>query len=460
MSHAIIGGVMFFMGLFVMLFASSLIRLEQRLLHGVRNERRYARNREAIVTRVLGVAIALAGFYVLSAFGIEIGKPGRDHILANDPVVVIHADEGIAADTVSASLALKESVAEPVLCRATGVVVGIVLHDVKTTFSYGFKRLTSQERVTESTLFEIGSITKVFTCTLLSQLVLDGEVALDTSLDEIFQEFEKGDGNGAGEITLKELATHTSGLPRLPTNMFTLKSLLTFEAVRNPYKRYGTHELWHFLQAYESNGDTGGEYVYSNLGMGILGLALSRRLQQDYAQAIRGRTCEPLGLFDTGVGESCREGMQIAQAYQGIYCVGPMAVAFPVDIWSFDAPMVGAGGLLSNGKDMLEFVSLCVRPPNNALGAALRATQKPLHTMSPSSGIGLGWHINALDAEDGREVIWHNGQTGGHSGFVGFIADDHVGVVILANGRVSLESVGFQLLEYLVSECNWAGWGE
>src|SRR5208283_4407870 len=114
------------------------------------------------------------------------------------------------------------------------------------------------------TVFEIGSITKVFTALLLADMAQRGEVALTDPVSKYLPKGVKMPGRNGHAIMLQDLATHTSGLPRLPSNMKPKDFM-------NPYADYTPELLYQFLSSYELPRDPGSKWEYSNLGAGLLG---------------------------------------------------------------------------------------------------------------------------------------------------------------------------------------------
>jgi CubicO group peptidase (beta-lactamase class C family) len=149
-----------------------------------------------------------------------------------------------------------------------GIVVGVVKDGEIRIWSYGQRVLGLSEKPAGDTYFEIGSLTKTFTSTLLALEATQGRVQLSDKVKRFLPELDGMDG---GEITLEELATHTSGLPRLPENLNPKDPL-------DPYRDYGETELLQYLKSFKRSGLGSYPYVYSNLGFGLLGYILSQRL--------------------------------------------------------------------------------------------------------------------------------------------------------------------------------------
>ena len=248
-------------------------------------------------------------------------------------------------------------------------------------------------------------------------MVQRGEVALTDPVAKYLPPGVKMPERGGRSITLEDLATHTSGLPRLPTN-------LTPKDPANPYADYSVEQLYQFLSSYTLPRDIGTKYEYSNLGGGLLGHVLARRGGMEYEALVRTRILDPLGMSSTGITLSPDMKQRMA--------VGHNDKLDPVPNW--DLPTLGgAGALRSSANDLLTFLSAELGYTNTPLApamAAMLAVRRP--TGSPGLEIGLAWHI-FIRKSDGNEIVWHNGGTGGFRSFVGFDKKRRVGVAVLSN---------------------------
>jgi serine-type D-Ala-D-Ala carboxypeptidase/endopeptidase len=178
--------------------------------------------------------------------------------------------------------------------QSIGIVVGVIGPEERKVIAHGHLEKGDPRLLNGDTIFEIGSATKVFTSLLLADMVQHGEVALDDSVTQYlapsFFPVRIPKRNGRC-ITLIDLATHTSGLPRLPA--------MSPKNRDNPYADYSVQQLYQFLDAYQLTRDIGSQYEYSNLGGGLLGHVLARRAGMDYESLVRSRICGPLGMNST-----------------------------------------------------------------------------------------------------------------------------------------------------------------
>ena len=254
------------------------------------------------------------------------------------------------------------------------------------------------------TVFQIGSVTKAVTGLLLADMAERGQVLLSDPASKYLQ------GAPPGRVTLLDLATHTSGLPRLPPG------LLRYALLR-PGDPYAWYPAGAFVRAARRSLATAAgqqPYLYSNYGFGLLGYLLSQAVEAPYPKLAEQRVCGALGMSATTFD---------ATPVQG-YCGGR-----PVGPWHMGV-LSAAGGLHSTATDLARLLAACLAPETTDLSAAVCAALTPRVTTSPKAEIGLAWH-HAL--RDGKRVIWHNGMTGGFSAMVALNPARRAGAVVLAN---------------------------
>jgi serine-type D-Ala-D-Ala carboxypeptidase/endopeptidase len=313
--------------------------------------------------------------------------------------------------------------------QGVGIVVGILDEKGRRIIAYGKTAREQGRDVDGDTLFEIGSITKVFTSLVLADMVQHGEVKLDDPISKFLPPSVKVPSRDGREITLVDLATHTSGLPLIPDN-------LDPRDPRNPYADYTVEQLYEFLSRYSLPRDIGSKYEYSNLGDGLLGHLLALKAGTNYEALVKQRICGPLEMSDTCI--------TLSSGQRGRFAHGHDLQGEPVP--NFDLPaLAGAGALRSTANDLLKFVAANIGLTKSPLQSAMELAQKPRHDAGlPYMRIGLGWHIASKYDE---ELVWHNGMTGGYHAFIGFDRKKQLGVVVLANSLNSIDDIGFHLLE-------------
>ena len=278
-----------------------------------------------------------------------------------------------------------------------------------------------------NTVFEIGSVSKTFTALLLADMQVRGQVKLDDAVATLLPTYTIPQYQGRA-ITLLDLASQTSALPRLPANLMPKQP-------DNPYADYTENNLRDFLRGYQLTRAPGAKYEYSNLGFGLLGQALSTRAGKSYAELVQERIAKPLGMADTGIA--------LTTTMQGNLATGHDGQGKPAANW--DMPILaGAGALRSSAQDILRYLQAHMHSKDVKVPAGLQLVQQPQRpTGMPGLQIGLAWHVQSVR---GQTVVWHNGMTGGYASFIGFTADGQRGVVVLANASVSVDDIGMTAL--------------
>src|SRR6185437_4701328 len=280
----------------------------------------------------------------------------------------------VLAATRSATL-LPARVEHAITARITAgeypsMVVAVV--DGDRSHVYAFGKLDSGKGPDADTLFQIGSVTKTFTATLLADAVEKGEVKLDTAVADLLPGFTIPSRNGKA-ITLGELAMQDSGLPRLPSNMQRAN-------LPDPYAEYDAAKLKAFLADYQLTRDPGVKYEYSNLGLGLLGYALARHAGTSYPKLLQSRIFEPLGM--TATSATLREPLDPRWA------PGHDEQGKPAQPWHLDV-LAGAGAINSTGADMLRYLKANMGRGNGALMEAMKFAHEPRHAVSGDERIGL-----------------------------------------------------------------------
>jgi D-alanyl-D-alanine-carboxypeptidase/D-alanyl-D-alanine-endopeptidase len=283
------------------------------------------------------------------------------------------------------------------------------------------------------TVFQIGSLTKVFTTLALAAAVTRGELTLDTPVDDLLP--ASSSPVPQPPITLGHLATHSSGLPRLPPGVL----LRGLRQRSDPYRGFGGEDLLAGYGKARSGARPGRRFRYSNFGAALLGEALARHAGTSWDRLVAEEVTDPLGLTDTVTG--VRPDQRVRRA------AGHSARQRPVPDWDL-AAVAPAGGLWSSAHDVLTFLRTHLELEGSAMPEALRLVQEPRFRASRWLQLGLGWMITPLKTS-GRTVVWHNGGTGGFSSFAGFTPGTGAGVVVLSDTARSVDRVGMDLLEAL-----------
>ncbi|NOJ38693.1 serine hydrolase [Bradyrhizobium australiense] len=264
------------------------------------------------------------------------------------------------------------------------------------------------------TIFEIGSITKVFTALVFADMVLRGELAPDDPAAKYLPAgIRMPDFEGA-PITLMDLATYTSGLPRMPSN-FAPKDW------SNPYIDYTAERLYDYLSNHKLGHKPGKHYEYANLGFGLLGHILERRAGKSYEELVVSRICAPLGMEDTRIALSSSMQQRLAR--------GHSAALAPVGNWDFSV-LAGAGAFRSTANDLMKFLRMCMNPADGPVAAALKMTLSERRPSAEERDVALGWFVWS---RFGDELIWKSGGTGGYATFIGYSTKTRRNCILLSN---------------------------
>jgi CubicO group peptidase (beta-lactamase class C family) len=307
--------------------------------------------------------------------------------------------------------------------KHAGVVVGIINGDNRWVVAYGRKWLGSNTPPNADTVYEIGSITKTFTAIALAALAAKGRVSLSDPVGKFLPASVRVPSYQGKKITLENLAVHTSGLPRMPDNFVDVGA--------NPYAAYGSDRACKFLSKCRLKSAPGAKCEYSNFGMGLLGLALSRSRGTSYESMISDLVIGPLGLKDTTITLSPNQRARLAPGYS-LEEKGKSIKLVPAANWTMQDCFAGAGALRSTANDMLTYVAANLGLTRTPLDEILQSTHKARFRQSNESSVGLAWQILTF-AKDEPNIIWHNGGTAGYSSFIGFCKERKIGVVALAN---------------------------
>ena len=369
-----------------------------------------------------------------------------------------------------------ESTVEPIIAPWTAkkahinLVIGVIQRGNRWIKGWGAIRSPESNQIhppDDRTVYEIGSVTKVFTTTLLSLLVERGELKLATPVNQLGPVYQRL----PDAVTLESLATHTSGLPRLPSNLT--------ESIRqdqqNPYAAYSLDDLHEYLKSFVSNpGKTVGTVSYSNLCVVLLGHILAEQLGQSYEEAVIEHICDPLGLSDTRIA--------LTNEQQARFAIGYSEAGEAVKPWALPT-LAGAGALRSTANDLLTFLAANLHLEQSEMATAILNTHQLRYETFASTtgveglieqaakvvqrfrgrplvvynhaGVTLSWFVEYLPSLD-RSAYTFTGGTGGHRAFCGFIKDTQTGVVVLSNyedtlgstfGRYSTEAIGLKILE-------------
>lgn len=325
---------------------------------------------------------------------------------------------------------MKEKIEAWAKGEAGGVAAAWVDTDGPVFFTTGQFDVADPRPITPETKFELGSITKVFTALLLAESERLGKVSRTDAAAKYLLPADDPLQAALAKITLLSLATHTSGLPRLPANLGENPGLLA-----DPYASYGRAALIAALKVHGPTAKAGGPAAYSNFGAAVLGEALASAWGTTYAEALKTRVLDPLGLKDTSVGLAGRASpSDLAPGHVGLQ---------RVPNWSFQA-FAPAGALRSSAREMAKLLGAALggdEAPLHAAFATTTETQRPF--VDTGGQIGMAWMIKDDVA---NPLVWHNGATAGSHAVIAFIKKTGSGLVILANFQKGSELLAAELL--------------
>ena len=300
-----------------------------------------------------------------------------------------------------------------------GVTIGVVSHGARRVLSYGAAKPDS--------VYEIGSVSKTFTALLLAQMVEQGKVNLDDPVRELLPAGTVAKPASGAEITLLDLSDQHSGLPRMPDNFHPADPA-------NPYADYNAKLLYEFIGKQGVAIPPNAPFMYSNLGVGLLGQALADRAEMSYADLLREEVTGPLGMHDTAIGLTPEMKARFIEGHDGQHRAA--------HAWDLDA-FAGAGGIRSTAEDMLTYLEAQLHPENLAKSAVASPQGKTLPAaiamchvvhaeVEPGMHIALNWFRNDVTGS-----YWHNGATGGYSSYALFNPDKDFAVIVLSNTTIS-----------------------
>jgi len=314
------------------------------------------------------------------------------------------------------------------------LVVGVIQGTNTATFAYGHLAGPDTPAPDGETLFEIGSITKVFTALTAQSLVAENVWTWTNAIRDVMPDSVKL-APVFDRMSIGQLATHLGGLPRLPDNLELAKI-----DINNPYAGYGANELRSFLRSYQPKTPPGRRLEYSNLGFGLLGHLCEIKTGKPLGEAIRERVALPLGMTNTAATFTRTNNVAVGHAVEGQ----------TTPYWDFDA-LAGAGVLKSSLNDLLLFVRANLNPEDSPLAESLEACQQQ-QGESWTGNVGYGWQLTrTLQGE--LDFVWHNGGTGGFVSFIGLDRNNGNAIVMLSSsgdamkGDFYLDTIAMEVLK-------------
>ena len=381
-------------------------------------------------------------------------------LLRRCTVVLIVALAGVLAQAQPTDALVKDILAQRVDVdkQAVGLAAIIVNGDQVRIVTHGFQALDKAAPITADTLFEIGSITKTFTALLLADMVVKGELKLDDPVEKWLPQGLSVGMNGlklrdhtGAQIRLVDLATHRSGLPRLPDNMPNSNRA-------DPYADYREQQLLMYLKSRETVVETDAgkttkqrdeTYAYSNFGFGLLGYVLARAANMSYDELLQKRVLTPLGLTSTYLDTPRGE---LARFSDGHYVEGGITLKYAKH-WHFNV-IAPAGALRMSAKDMGRYAQAASGAIDTPLKAAFTLAQKRYgEGMGAKNPQGLAWILATIND---RAIVNHDGLTGGFASTLCVEPERKAAVAVLSNASRPITDMGLHLLEPSIPLANLA----
>jgi beta-lactamase class C len=319
---------------------------------------------------------------------------------------------------------------------AGGVAVAVRIDGKTAFFNFGNADLAGHQPVTTDSIFNLASVGKLFATTLLAQAVKQGELSLDDHVAKYITELQQG--GDIRRVTLGQLASHTSGLPRVPE-----------QYERWHRGKYTFPDFVRFLNSWKADPahEPGRQYLYSNAAMVLLRVALERRFNTPFATLMAQRLTGPLGMSSTALPPSHALLPRVVQGYGPAgRPIGAPGEEQGVFAWA------SAGQVYSSARDMAVFLTanLGELADQRSIEEAMALAQQGVFTVNPRFTQGLAWQI--MNAGN-LTIVDKNGGLQNTSTYIGFAPRQKLGVVILANrGRQGVTRIGRQILHALAQE--------
>lgn len=328
--------------------------------------------------------------------------------------------------------------------KLNAIVIGVIDRQGKKNFFTMGEKPGSLEKLDENTIFEIGSITKTMTAFLLADAIQKLEAKLDDTVQSYLPPGMTVPKRGNKEITVEDLATHTSGFPRSPVGLES-KLLANSKLMANPYGDFNEEDLKKSLANTKPKESAKPNVSYSNYGMGLLGYALTQKYKKSYETLLEERLFTPLEMKSSST--------HVPEADKARFVEGFAQDGKSSPHWEFLDTIGPAGAVRSTASDMLLYLEAVMgRTKKTPPALAFEVMLAPQFEMNPKMQIGLAWIIAEINK---KRIWWHNGGTGGFSSFAGFSKSPAVGVIVLSNRsnlQGEVDKIGMKVLEALMTE--------
>lgn len=314
------------------------------------------------------------------------------------------------------------------------LVIGVYKNGKAFTQGYGTISADNPASPDATAIFQIGSVSKVLTAITLQVLCDESVLSLDTTLESVLGDTYPLDAK-VKPITLRQLATHTSGFPCAPKPLMEklISAVGKDSLMENPYSHLDVAEIMAYLQ-HPQGLRKPGKFAYSNYGMGLLGHILEKVTGKPLNALVQEKLLHPLTMPDTAIAFTVERQQRLVQGHD--------AKGKSAGVWTFTT-LGGAGAFLSSVIDMLQFIRANLDDKH-----PLAATLKRTHQRQDNGKTGVGWmQATLIDRFIGnRHVIWHDGQVGGYAAYLAIDPLTKTGVVVLSAQSVGIDMLGVMLM--------------
>jgi len=358
--------------------------------------------------------------------------PDRRTVLCALSGAMVAASTNVLAAAPASDNAIRSLLGDEVdqLHISPGIVVGVLDSQGKRILAHGSDDSTAGKALDGDTVFDIGSLTKLFTALLITDMAARGEMRLGDSIAKYLPADVHVPDFGGRTITVQDLATYAPGLPDWPEDMAPLSA-------EKPFPDYSVMQLYASLSGRKLLLAPGTQYIYSNFGYGLLGVIAARHAGMDFESLVMSRICKPLGMESTRVALTPDLRLHATPGHDQKLA--------RVRNWTLPATFAAAGAFRSTANDLLRFLEAAMAVKRTSLSAAfaeMLRVQRPAD--QPNTNAAAGWFVTR---SHGDSLIWKDGGTLGYASFLGYSTVNHQGAVLLANAITGdLPDLGKHLL--------------
>jgi CubicO group peptidase (beta-lactamase class C family) len=335
----------------------------------------------------------------------------------------------------------------------TGMVIGIVTPDGEDYYSYGLKNIEHNESMPTDAIFQVGSVTKIFTSALLVKLEQEKVLSVKDPIKKFFPENFHPYTKGLENLTLESLSSHSSGLPSEHQSFTMIGNALKFLWTgENMWKNFDEQMMWDFFKEFDFGKLNKHPYCYSNIGYILLGNLLGNaQPNTDYETLLEQKILSPMHLTDTKFELTTKQKDKLATGYSGGIPTF-MRSGQMMKPWEIKKGLRSSGSLYSNAQDLISFLKVNMGIGHDAININFDAAHEK-RIPTPKGHVGLGWFIETLPKSK-REYVFADGIISGYTSFMGFDNNSKVGIVILQNTMNMRNDIGEKLLDRIVYNYN------